>query len=433
MYSSIHLYALSGPSPAIGRLWRGMPPAVYASVILSLLGAVEGLESVWELASSLPVNPALDCKKDNSPPCRCTRDAEAFAFFPRARREELPVIVEGGSDRRRPHGREFAVLKYDPHPRGTRRCARFAIELSGGMAGVEALNTTFQRIMVASGGSVDVFVHAYAIREPNDELAGLLSSFGDHLRGVHFERWGVQIADHIAALANTPVVGINGSTSPPPMDWLAEHLSRRFSMKECGAAHMSPEHRCKKSWSQVLLHTLSMWRKIHLASNMRQRAERHADCTYDYVVRSRPDVTPKRPLDLRRFPRTADATTVHALCAGMGRRYCKARAKEWPETACWADDQFAIGQYSAMTAYARLFPDFGRFIWWYPLHRADAWRHVSERILGTHLDWRMRGSRLHARQPFRWHVSQPDGKVDFGWDLHRKVCYRCISEARAGR
>lgn len=39
-------------------------------------------------------------------------------------------------------------------------------------------------------------------------------------------------------------------------------------------------------------------------------------------------------------------------------------------------------------------------------------------------------ARAGAREPFEWHVQQPDGRVDFGWALDREVCYRCMSDRK---
>jgi len=191
--------------------------------------------------------------------------------------------------------------------------------------------------------------------------------------------------------------------------------------------------RCRRPWRTVLLHVFSMWRTIFLASTLRRQHERVRGCKYAAVVRTRSDAKPTRPLDLRRFvePLRATPNMAHALCAGMGRRYCKQRARVWPQTACWADDQFALGASDAMHAYAQLFLDFPRFVWWYPFARADGWRHVSERLLGVHFDWRRRAAAAPTagpREPFDWHVRQPDGRIDFGWELECQLCYRCMSD-----
>lgn len=403
---------------------------------------------VWALASSNHGGGDLDCVKDNSPPCRCTRDAEAATVFAAATARDLPLPlatqIAGDASA------EFGVLSHGAtHQVGQPPCRQFALEISGAGGGVAALNSTAHRVIAASGGKVDVFAHLYAVRDPVLEMKLLERIFGPRLRAVTFERWGTHVEAHIIRVAN----GRNGTAGrvsgsgrgggddasgrlggPAALDWLVNELSQRFSRRLCGAklADQSPEMRCRKPWRTVLAHVLSMWRKVFLASEMRARHEREGGCRYDLVMRSRPDARPTRPLDLRRFAASAGRPqrTAHALCAGMGRRYCKQRAAVWPATACWADDQVALGDRDAMTAYARFFPEFSTFAWWYPLARADSWRHVSERLLGAHFDWRARSARAlaGAREPFAWHVRQPDGKVDFGWVLDRGACFRCLSD-----
>ena len=188
-----------------------------------------------------------------------------------------------------------------------------------------------------------------------------------------------------------------------------------------------------------------MWRKIYLASAMRRRFEAAHACRYELVVRTRPDYVMLEEVDLRHFrggaaaaPRLVDVATLnsqqpslglhtaHTFCGGFQRphkttEWCEWRAENWPEKACFADDQFAVGDGEAMEAYARLFPDFDRWAWWYPLNRRDGFRHLSERLLLTHLDWRQRASLLQARagsqlpdvndEAFRWDSKMPNGSA----------------------
>lgn len=394
------------------------------------------------MAAAVPVIAKDDCGMDNSPPCACNRDAESAAFFrSAASASDLPPPL---SHAPAPAAqREFAVSRFaaSDAPGARPSCAPFAVEISGAAGGPIALNATALRIGGGSGGpsSIDVFAHLYSVRDSARELAVLRAAFGSSLRAVTFERWGTEIEEHIVAVASGNASALPASASaarPPAVEWLGAQLGERFSRRQCGAdrANMSPELRCRRPWRTVLSHVLSMWRKVYLASELRRARERAGDCRYQVVVRTRADARPSRVLDLRRFvePTRAAPSTAHALCAGMGRRYCKQRAHAWPRTACWADDQFAVGGALAMDAYARFFPDFHRFAWWYPLARADGWRHVSERLLGVHFDWRRRAAQASegAREPFDWHVQQPDGRADFGWALDREVCYRCMSDRK---
>ncbi|KAG8470973.1 hypothetical protein KFE25_009394 [Diacronema lutheri] len=384
-----------------------------------------GRADVWEAAARAAVNKTADCHRDNSPPCACSRRGED-ALFGAALSSELPGALD--SDLAVDAAREFAILRFAPTAERTRGCARFAIEISGAAGGIGALNATARRISDASGGA-DIFAHVYAVRDAPAELAVLRAAFGPALRAVVFERWSSAVEEHIFSVANRAA----SASAPRAFEWLVGQLSDRFSRRRCGVrkAGMSPEHRCAISWRTVLAHVLSMWRKVFLASELRAAHERARACAYDVVVRTRADAKPARALDLRRFvkPVRAAPSTAHALCP-MRRRYRKRRAQTWPATACWADDQVGLGGRSAMRAYARLFPEFHRFVWWYPLARADAWMHVSERLLGVHFDWRARaaGAPAGRREPFSWEVKQPDGKIDFNWLLDREVCYRCMSD-----
>ena len=72
-----------------------------------------------------------------------------------------------------------------------------------------------------------------------------------------------------------------------------------------------------------------------------------------------------------------------------------------------------------MEVYARLFPDFDRWAWWYPLNRKDGFRHLSERLLVAYLDWRQRASLLQLSKRdsneindvFRWDSKLPNGSA----------------------
>lgn len=381
---------------------------------------------MWEAAARGALNKSEDCQKDNSPPCACYRHGEV-ALFDAARAAELPLPLSSALDPS--SALEFPTLRFPNGPVPHRTCSPFALEISGAAGGIGALNATARRIGDASGG-VDVFAHLYSVRDPAAELAVLQAAFGPMLRAVVFERWGSTIEEHVLAVAN----GAVSPSAPRGLDWLVSELSQRYSRRRCGAgkASMSPEHRCASPWRTVLAHVLSMWRKIFLAGELRAAHERRSGCKYAVVVRTRADAKPAKQLDLRRFiePARAAPHRAHALCP-MRRRYRKRRALSWPASACWADDQFGLGGRLAMGAYARFFPEFHRFVWWYPLRRADGWMHVSERLLGVHFDWRARAAALPgagAREPFSWDVKQPDGQLDFYWLLDREVCYRCMSD-----
>jgi hypothetical protein len=448
----------------------------------------------------------FDCKYMNSPPCECTRP-EADAVWASATAADLPPPARSysrrpasgpetvefpsyratsPSDRRRVDGVGVGVGAAEPSSSSSSSsssttCGAFALELAGGYGGERGLVQLAEKLVAPSGGSVDVFAHLFAhgalpqkIAEalphhaPKDLLKvggsrgvgvgkkgghhhrgrsaddALAAAFGSRLRDAVFEVWDPEvIGGHVRAVANNRTGAL---------DWLEAELARRYSRIFCGnlgVPNGSPEQKCRRTWPQVLVHTLSMWRKIYLASSLRRRFEETHGCRYELVVRTRPDYVLLQELDLRRFrgmTRAQGATTLadvaalnpqamsdgggfrhhtaHTFCGGFMRphkdtEWCEWRAKNWPDKACFADDQFALGDGEAMEAYARLFPDFDRWAWWYPLNRKDGFRHLSERLLLTHLDWRQRASTRHAslhesnadNEAFRWDSKMPNGSA----------------------
>lgn len=394
-----------------------------------------------------------DCKYMNSPPCECIR-TEAEAVWGSATARDLPSFqVDRNEEGNEPANEIFPSYILRSDARATTTCSPFAIELAGGYGGERGLQRMKALLVTPSGGSVDVFAHLFAhtsknkIQRSNDGAStwrgsinirdadnALAAAFSDNLRDVVFEIWDPTVMGaHIRGVVNNKTGAL---------DWLEAELSRRYSRIFCGKLGVpmgSPEQKCRRTWPQVLVHSLSMWRKIYLASALRRRFESEHSCSYKFVVRTRPDYVMLQELDLRRFLELDTQTisgmvadsgdpllvhTAHTFCGGFQRPHkttdwCQWRVENWPAKACFADDQFALGDGKAMEVYARLFPDFDRWAWWYPLNRKDGFRHLSERLLVAYLDWRQRASLLQLSKRdsneindvFRWDSKLPNGSA----------------------
>ena len=107
-------------------------------------------------------------------------------------------------------------------------------------------------------------------------------------------------------------------------------------------------------------------------------------------------------LDLARFAAPAEPAAVHVACHAPAKT-CAARALRWPAGACWLDDQVAVGLAAPMTAFERLYPNFWRFAWWFPLEIDRAMDNFPERILLAHVDWLARA----APGSFAWDARAP--------------------------
>lgn len=211
----------------------------------------------------------------------------------------------------------------------------------------------------------------------------LLSSFGENIRAATIEFWSTELSNHVDRVLGDSIMG--------------EGIKSLFESNLPGL------HR----------NTFSMWRNIFLASDLRQQYESKHGCQYDVVIRARPDMT---TWDQFVFEDWASHLSAHMHTVIIGCRdssdKCLQRVQQGPDSACWLDDELAVGTPDAMSAYEQLLPDFARFFWWwFPKFGAvaAAWKNFPERLLLAHLDWRVKAAENHQGPPFLWSYAGPSG------------------------
>ena len=357
-----------------------------------------GHTSVWEAAAAAPVVEALDCSRAPAARCSCEErlvtDPRIFDWAPAA---DLPGECEE-------EVAENRILEY--RYRGGRPCGRHAIEISGGFGGTRGPEAQRDAYLGATSAAVDVYVHLFILRTANatDILAGFQRLFGARLRAA-----AVEVLDSAVTRQVTRFSNRRGALS-----WLSREIGRRGAKW----AWKSPGERASAG---SIVHTLSMWRKVHLASALRRTEQRACGRghRYELVLRERPDGVPAAALDLDALarghaapdPRARSSSTpvtalflpcqvalpppnpaAHRMRTQLQAATCRWRRGIQPLAACLADDQLAVGRPEAIEVLAALYVSFSSFAWWYPLERADASRNFAERLLMTYLDWRRRSA-----------------------------------------
>lgn len=352
----------------------------------------EMLTSVYDQALEHALHhPTTGCRAlQNSPPCTCdSRDAlwRNFTAGGGAAAAPLPLALRA-SKPDAPHlTKVFPAWSYKAgYPRG---CSRYALDLSGGYAGLGGLEA-LERMLVAGSDNVAVFAHMLVSSDN-------ATSVGRYLRGVFGRALCAASVETYSPELHAHVQRAGGNA----LQWLDVNCAGKSS-----------------GGKRQLARTISMWRNVFVASQLRLQHEMAAGCEHAVVVRARPDLILAERLDWRQFA-LESGHVVHLGCHGGGPqdhsgsswRVCEERATRWPAGACWADDQYAVGPAGAMGVYERLFADLERFAWWFPLGVRTSGRNpcgnFPERLLLAHLDWRAKAAADGASPPFGWDVRSP--------------------------